>query len=205
MGLSGVVLTKLDGDARGGAALSVRAVTGAPILFAGTGEKLDALEVFHPDRMATRILGMGDVLTLIEKAERVYDENKPLALQKKLRRNEFTLEDFRDQLRAVRKMGSMGDLLGMIPGMKKFTRGLDMQLGGVRAEASRSDHQLDDQSGAAQPPDPQRQPPPAHRARQRHHRGRRQPLSQAVPADEEDDEADEQVCRAGRAPHGFPM
>jgi signal recognition particle subunit SRP54 len=126
LGLSGVVLTKLDGDARGGAALSVRAVTGAPILFAGTGEKLDAIEVFHPDRMATRILGMGDMLTLIEKAERVYDQEQAVALQKKLRRNEFTLADFRDQLRAVRQMGSMGDLLSMIPGMKKFTRGLDV-------------------------------------------------------------------------------
>jgi len=126
LALSGVVLTKLDGDARGGAALSVRAVTGAPILFAGLGEKLDALEVFHPDRMATRILGMGDVLTLIEKAERAYDEKQALALQKKLRRNEFTLEDFRDQLQAVRKMGSMGELLGMIPGMKKMTRGMDV-------------------------------------------------------------------------------
>ncbi len=126
LGLSGVLLTKLDGDARGGAALSVRAVTGAPILFAGIGETLDALEVFHPDRMATRVLGMGDVLTLIEKAERVYDQKQAVALQKKLRRNEFTLEDFRDQLRAVRQMGSMGDLLAMIPGIKKFTRGLDM-------------------------------------------------------------------------------
>ncbi len=126
LGLSGVILTKLDGDARGGAALSVRAVTGAPVLFAGTGEKLDALELFHPDRMATRVLGMGDVLTLVEKAERAYDEKQALALQKKLRRNEFTLEDFRDQLQTLRKMGSMGDLLGMIPGMKKFTRGLDM-------------------------------------------------------------------------------
>jgi signal recognition particle subunit SRP54 len=126
LGLSGVILTKLDGDARGGAALSVRAVTGAPILFAGTGEKLDAIEVFHPERMATRILGMGDMLTLIEKAERAYDEKQALALHKKLRRNEFTLEDFRDQLRTVRQMGSMGDLLSMIPGMKKMTRGMDM-------------------------------------------------------------------------------
>jgi signal recognition particle subunit SRP54 len=126
LSLSGVILTKLDGDARGGAALSVRAVTGAPILFAGTGEKLDALEIFHPERMATRILGMGDVLTLIEKAERAYDQKEALALQKKLRRNEFTLEDFRDQLRVVRQMGSMGDLLAMIPGIKKFTRGMDM-------------------------------------------------------------------------------
>ena len=126
LGLSGVILTKLDGDARGGAALSVRAVTGAPIVLVGVGEKLDALEAFHPDRMATRILGMGDVLTLIEKAERAYDAEQAVALQKKLRRNEFTLEDFRDQLRAVRQMGSMGDLLAMIPGMKKLTRGVDM-------------------------------------------------------------------------------
>jgi signal recognition particle subunit SRP54 len=126
LGLTGVILTKLDGDARGGAALSVRAVTGAPVLFAGTGEKLDALELFHPDRMATRILGMGDVLTLVEKVERAYDAKQAVALQKKLRRNEFTLDDFRDQLRTVRKMGSMGDLLGMIPGMKKITKGLDV-------------------------------------------------------------------------------
>jgi signal recognition particle subunit SRP54 len=124
--LSGVIMTKLDGDARGGAALSIRAVTGAPILFAGTGEKLDALELFHPDRMATRILGMGDVLTLIERAEQAYDEKEALQLQRKLRRNEFTLDDFRDQLRAVRKMGAVGDLLSMIPGIKKLTKGLDM-------------------------------------------------------------------------------
>jgi len=126
LSLSGVVMTKLDGDARGGAALSIRAVTGAPILFAGTGEKLNGLETFHPDRMATRILGMGDVLTLIEKAEQVYDEKQALALQRKMRRNEFTFEDFRDQLRAVRQMGQMGDLMAMIPGMKKLVKGMDM-------------------------------------------------------------------------------
>ncbi|MEO8601540.1 MAG: signal recognition particle protein [bacterium] len=135
--LGGVIMTKLDGDARGGAALSVRAVTGAPILFAGMGEKLDALEVFHPDRMATRILGMGDVLTLIERAEQVYDEKEALALQKKLRRNEFTLDDFRDQLRAVRKMGAVGDLLNMIPGMKKMTKGVDMS--GAETELKRTE------------------------------------------------------------------
>ncbi len=126
LGIDGVVLTKLDGDARGGAALSVRAATGRPILFSGTGEKVDAIEVFHPDRMATRILGMGDVMTLIERAERAYDQDQAAQLERKLRRNEFTLEDFRDQLRAVRKMGSMGDLLGMIPGMKKLTGGVDV-------------------------------------------------------------------------------
>ena len=135
--LSGVIMTKLDGDARGGAALSVRSVTGAPILFAGTGEKLDALEVFHPDRMATRILGMGDVLTLIERAEEAYDEQEALKLQRKLRRNEFTLEDFRDQLRTVRKMGAVGDLLGMIPGMKKLTKGMD--LSAAETELKRSE------------------------------------------------------------------
>jgi len=126
LGLTGVVLTKLDGDARGGAALSVHAVTGAPVLFVGTGEKLDALEVFHPDRMAQRILGMGDMLTLIEKAEKAYDAKQAQALQKKLRRNEFTLDDFREQIQVLRKMGSMGDLMGMIPGMKKLTKGVDM-------------------------------------------------------------------------------
>ena len=126
LSLSGVILTKLDGDARGGAALSVRAVTGAPILFVGMGEKLEALEIFHPERMARRILGMGDVLTLIEKAQKAYDEKQALALQKKLRKNEFTLEDFRDQLRAVRQMGSMGELMSMIPGIKKLTRGVDL-------------------------------------------------------------------------------
>jgi signal recognition particle subunit SRP54 len=125
LGLTGVILTKLDGDARGGAALSVRAITGAPVVFVGLGEKLDALEVFYPERMATRILGMGDVLTLIEKAERVYDEEQAIALERKLRRNEFTLDDFREQLRAVRRMGSMGELLALIPGMKKLTRGVD--------------------------------------------------------------------------------
>ncbi|MGO9322778.1 MAG: signal recognition particle protein, partial [Solirubrobacteraceae bacterium] len=112
----GVVMSKLDGDARGGAALSVRAVTGKPILFASTGEKLEQFERFHPDRMAQRILGMGDVLSLIEKAERQFDESDALALERKLRRNEFGLDDFLDQLKMVRKMGPLTSILGMIPG-----------------------------------------------------------------------------------------
>ncbi len=112
----GVVMSKLDGDARGGAALSVKAVTGKPILFASTGEKLEQFEVFHPDRMAQRILGMGDVLTLIEQAERQFDEDEALALERKLRRNEFGLDDFLDQLKMVRKMGPLTSILGMIPG-----------------------------------------------------------------------------------------
>jgi signal recognition particle subunit SRP54 len=112
----GVLITKLDGDARGGAALSVKAVTGKPILFASTGEKLEQFERFHPDRMAQRILGMGDVLSLIEKAEQQFDENDALALERKLRRNEFGLDDFLDQLKMVRKMGPLTSILGMIPG-----------------------------------------------------------------------------------------
>jgi signal recognition particle subunit SRP54 len=113
----GVVLSKLDGDARGGAALSVKAVTGKPIMFASTGEKLEQFERFHPNRMAQRILGMGDVLSLIEQAERQFDESDALALERKLRRNEFGLDDFLDQLKMVRKMGPLTSILGMIPGL----------------------------------------------------------------------------------------
>jgi signal recognition particle subunit SRP54 len=115
--LDGVVLTKLDGDARGGAALSVRAVTGKPIKFASTGEKLDDFDVFHPDRMASRILGMGDVLSLIEKAEESLDSKQAAEMEAKLRRAEFTFEDFLDQLKQVRKMGSLSSILGMLPGV----------------------------------------------------------------------------------------
>jgi len=124
LGIDGVILTKMDGDARGGAALSIRAVTQKPIKFIGVGEKLDALEVFHPDRMASRILGMGDVLSLIEKAEALYDEKKARELERKIRKDSFTLEDFRDQLRQVRKMGSLESILSMIPGMSKRVKGM---------------------------------------------------------------------------------
>jgi signal recognition particle subunit SRP54 len=113
----GVVMSKLDGDARGGAALSVRAVTGRPIMFASTGEKLDQFEPFHPDRIAQRILGMGDVMSLIEKAEREFDEDEARALERKLRRNEFGLDDFLSQLKTVRKMGPLTSVLGMLPGL----------------------------------------------------------------------------------------
>ena len=113
----GVVLTKVDGDARGGAALSVKAVTGKPILYASTGEKLDAFERFHPDRMAQRILGMGDVMTLVEKAEAQMDGDRAAALEEKLRKDQFTLEDFLEQMQQVRKMGPLSGLLKMIPGM----------------------------------------------------------------------------------------
>lgn len=117
LGLTGVILTKLDGDTRGGAALSVREVTGQPIKFSGTGEKLTDLEVFHPERMASRILGMGDMLSLIEKAEQAFDEKKAMELTGKLRRNEFTLDDFLEQFEQVKNMGSLDELVGMIPGL----------------------------------------------------------------------------------------
>ena len=115
--ITGVVLTKMDGDTRGGAALSVKYITGKPIKFVGTGEKLDALELFYPDRMASRILGMGDILSLIEKAEAAYDEKNAKELEKKIRESTFTLDDFLMQMRQLKKMGNIDQLLGMIPGM----------------------------------------------------------------------------------------
>ncbi|MFL5829981.1 MAG: signal recognition particle protein, partial [Solirubrobacteraceae bacterium] len=120
----GVVMTKLDGDARGGAALSVKAVTGKPIVFASTGEKLDQFERFHPDRMAQRILGMGDVMTLIEKTQAAYDDDQAAELERKIRKQEFGLDDFLDQMRQIRRLGPLQNLLGMIPGMSKELRGM---------------------------------------------------------------------------------
>jgi signal recognition particle subunit SRP54 len=115
--LSGLVLTKIDGDARGGAALSISAVTGLPVKFLGTGEKTDALEVFHPDRLAGRILGMGDVLTLVERAQETFDQGQSAKMEEKLRKGSFTLEDFLDQLQQIQKMGPLGQIMGMLPGM----------------------------------------------------------------------------------------
>jgi signal recognition particle subunit SRP54 len=120
----GVVMTKLDGDARGGAALSVKAVTGKPIVFSSTGEKLDQFERFHPERMAQRILGMGDVMTLVEKAEREFDERQTHELERRMRAGEFDLEDFLGQLRTMRRMGPLQGLLGMIPGIGAQLRGV---------------------------------------------------------------------------------
>jgi signal recognition particle subunit SRP54 len=117
IGITGVVLSKMDGDARGGAALSVVSVVGVPIAFAGSGETLDALEPFHPDRVVSRVLGMGDVLSLIERAEAAIDVEDAEKLEQKLRTNEFTLEDFRDQLKTIRKMGPLEQIMGMLPGM----------------------------------------------------------------------------------------
>ncbi|MEW6615767.1 MAG: signal recognition particle protein [Thermodesulfobacteriota bacterium] len=120
LGINGVILTKMDGDARGGAALSIKAVTNKPIKFVGTGERLDALEVFYPDRMASRILGMGDVLSLIEKAQATFDDKKARELEKKIRKNAFTLGDFKEQIQQIKRMGSLDQILGMIPGVNKI-------------------------------------------------------------------------------------
>ena len=129
VGIDGIILTKMDGDARGGAALSVRAVTGRPIKFVGSGEKTENLEMFHPDRMASRILGMGDMLSLIEKAQETFDKDKAMALQQKMRKDEFTLDDFLTQMQSIRKMGSFEQLLGMIPGLGgKMKQLQDMQV-----------------------------------------------------------------------------
>ena len=126
LALTGLILTKLDSDTRGGAALSIREITGCPIKFIGSGEKLDGIEVFHPERLASRILGMGDVLTLIEKAEASVEEEQAKALMKKIQKDEFTLEDFLDQMRQVQKMGPLDQILGMLPGLKpKQLQGLE--------------------------------------------------------------------------------
>jgi signal recognition particle subunit SRP54 len=127
IGIDGVIMTKMDGDARGGAALSLKAVVGKPLKFVGVGEKLDALEVFHPERMASRILGMGDVLSLVEKAQGLMDEKSARQMEQSIRKNDFSLEDFRNQLAQVKKMGSLKDIMGMIPGMGKHKALKDLQ------------------------------------------------------------------------------
>ena len=127
VGITGLILTKVDGDARGGAAISMRAVTGVPVKFLSTGEKVDGFEVFHPDRLASRILGMGDVLTLIERAQEEFDEAEAESLQQKMLKDEFTLQEFLDNLRRVRKMGPLGQLLNMVPGMGRLQEQIDQE------------------------------------------------------------------------------
>src|SRR2546425_7069068 len=139
VGIDAVVLTKMDGDSRGGAALSVRHVTGRPIAFVGVGEKTDALEPFHPDRLASRILGMGDVLSLVEKAQAAVDQKTAEELVRKLREDAFTLEDFRDQLKQVRQMGPLDQVLGMIPGLGKMMKGGAGDLAGEQKDLDRFD------------------------------------------------------------------
>ena len=138
MDVTGVVLTKLDGDTRGGAALSIRAVTGKPIKFCGVGEKLSDIEIFYPDRMASRILGMGDVLTLIEKAQSAFSEQEALEMQKKLRANSFTLEDYLAQIEKMKSMGDMSQMVSMIPGLAGKLGGKDLQVDESRIAKSKA-------------------------------------------------------------------
>ncbi len=187
--LTGVVLTKMDGDARGGAALSIRNVTGQPIKFIGVGEKYEALEPFHPDRIVGRILGMGDILSLIEKAEATLDKKKSEEFAAKALSHEgFSLEDFRDQLRQVKKLGSIKSIMGMMPkigpfaNMQKAADNVDEK----RTQSRRSDHQLHDALRARAPRGHQRQPPQAHRPRLRHQRAGSQPTAAPVRADAQD-------------------
>ena len=185
--LDGIVLTKIDGDARGGAALSVKEVVGKPILFVGTGEKLEDFEPFHPDRMASRILGMGDVLTLIEKAEESFDADVAQRAQEQLAKGQFTLEDFLEQMRQVRKMGPIGNIMKMLPGMPKELRNQELDEGELgRVEAIICSMTP---GRAPRPVADQRLPPAADRAGERddHHPGERP--AQAVQAGPVDDEA----------------
>ncbi len=184
IGVTGVVLTKMDGDARGGAALSVVGVVGVPIAFVGIGERSQDLEPFHADRLVSRMLGMGDVLSLIERAEEAIDDESRARLEQKTRLDDFTLEDFRDQLRTIKKMGPLEQVLGHDSG-DRADQGAERAAGADRRQAARprrGDHQLDDAGRAPQPLAHQRQPPQAHRARQRHERRGSEPAAEAVRA-----------------------
>ncbi len=190
IGVSGVVLSKMDGDARGGAALSVVGVVGVPIAFVGSGERLQDLEPFHPDRVVSRVLGMGDVLSLIEKAEEAVSIEDAEKLERKIREDDFTLEDFRDQLRTIKKMGPIEQILGMLPGMGNLKEALaqrdavdEGQLGRVEAIINSMTPE-----GTAEPCHHQRQPPEANCQGQRHEGRGSQPPVEAVRANEEDAE-----------------
>ena len=190
LALDGVILTKLDGDARGGAALSVKEVVGRPIAFASTGEKLADFDQFHPDRLAGRILGMGDMLTLIEKAEQVYDKEAAEVAATKMFEGQFTFEDFLEQLQQVRKMGPLGNLVGMIPGLPKEMKNQEIDDG----EINRIEAIIRSMTppGAGQPWFDRRIPPRPHRRRQRGDARRRERAHQAVRRRAEDDETDGQ-------------
>ncbi len=188
IGLTAVILTKLDGDARGGAALSIVSATGRPIKFIGVGEKPDQLEVFHPERMASRILGMGDILSLIEKAQGEADIAEAEEVARKLRKQEFTLDDFKKQIRQMKKMGSFADLVGHLPQVGPVQG--PGQGPGRRAEDRpfRGHHRFHDPGRAGRPEDPQRQPPGPHRPGLGPAGPRGQSARQAVPGDAQDDE-----------------
>ena len=191
VGVDGVVLTKMDGDTRGGAALSIRAVTGKPILYVGMGEKLSDLEQFYPDRMASRILGMGDILSLIDKVQAEVDEEKARDMERKLRKADFDFNDFLDQFAQLRKMGNIGDLMGMIPGMGSKMKGMEMHrlTESIKKELSLSFFPHD-RTGTVTSGYHQSVPQAPHRGRRRRRGCGSQPADEAVRSVQEDDEAD---------------
>ena len=188
VGVTGVVLTKIDGDARGGAALSVVSVVGVPIAFVGSGEKLDDLEPFHADRFVSRMLGMGDVLSLIEKAEEVIDQGDAEKLEAKIRKGGFTLEDFRDQLRMLKRMGPLDKILGHAARHGRHEGARRPEAGREAARAHRGDHQFDDARRTQARRHPRWKPAQARGEGQRHDGGRRQPAAEAVRRDAADAE-----------------
>ena len=193
LNITGSILTKLDGDARGGAALSLKAVTGKPIKFVGMGEKLEEFEPFHPERMASRILGMGDVVSLVEKAAEAVDLDDAKRMEEKMRKGQFTLEDFLEQLRQMKKLGSLESIVGMLPGGAEALKGADLSQAGKGIQAHGGDDLRHDAAGTAQSAHPQRQAPPAHRQRQRRDRDRAEHDAEQVRPDAADDEEDGQV------------
>jgi 16S rRNA processing protein RimM len=193
VGVTGIVMTRVDGDARGGAALSMRSVTGAPIKLLGAGEKLDALEDFHPDRIAGRILGMGDIVSLVERAAETIDRDEAEKLAAKMQKGQFDLEDYASQLKQIGKMGSLSGILGMLPGvgkMKAADRGREPRQ--HHPQAPRRHHRLHDAQGAPDARHHQGVAQAPHRRRRRHHRAGGEPAAEAVRRHVRDDEADEQ-------------
>ena len=170
LNITGSILTKLDGDARGGAALSLKAVTGKPIKLAGTGEKLEDFEPFHPERMASRILGMGDVVSLVERAAEAVDVDEAKRMEEKMRKGQFTLEDFLEQLRQMKKLGSLESIVGMLPGGVGDAERRGLVQAGKGIQAHGGDDLRDDAQGTAHAANPQRQPPHPHRQGQRRER-----------------------------------
>ena len=205
VGYDGVVLTKLDGDARGGAALSIAALTGKPVMFASTGEKLSDFDVFHPDRMATRILDMGDVLSLIERAEKAFDAEQTASIAERMMSGEgFTLEDFVEQLNMLRKLGPLKNILGMMPGASKNKELLD-QVNDKDLDRAEAIVRSMTPAGAAYPEDHQRLAPTAHRQRIRRHRGRGLPAGHELlrgPEADEDADGRRDAGHAGDPGHG---
>ena len=202
VGYDGVVLTKLDGDARGGAALSIAKMTGKPVMFASAGEKLTDFDLFHPDRMASRILDMGDLLTLIEQAEKTFDADQAAKAAAKLQGQggEFTLDDFLEQMQQVRKMGSLSKMLGMLPGMGQFRDQLE-NFDEREIDRIQADHPVDDARGAGQPEAHRRLPPGPHRQGVGTPGLRRQPAGRPVLRGPQDDAADGPWRRVGDARH----